>query len=78
MPLQGIKNRLFSVVELFKPVNFINSTISGNRNIDIIIPISYNINQETYNNINEILFFCIGTTTVEFQWFIRKDTNCYL
>lgn len=40
LPLIEIINRLFPVVELFKSVNVVNSTVAGYKNNNIRIPLS--------------------------------------
>lgn len=59
LPPIGIINRLFPVVELFKSVNVVNSTVAGCKNNNISIPLSYSISEEAYNNDGEnfTLFF---------------------
>ena len=54
-PLIGILNRLFPVRRLLKSVNVVNSTLGGQRDNNITIPLKYTITNDTFNNGGENL-----------------------
>lgn len=50
LPLRGYFNRLFPVRSLFNAVNVIDGLVGKNASTDIEIPVSYVIDNETYNS----------------------------